>query len=370
MHKVFYLLLFLLCSINGRSQEAITELKQGLVSEEILSHIDLNHTNILVLGEDQHFGEVENKLNADLIEVLVRDYQFTDLIIESDFFALHQITTKKEGDERDNIFDAWKDVVAFEKVFSLVQKDSLSVYGFDSNHHGVYSKQKVLDFILENVEEPKQENLTFFKEKAQSLLTLWINDTICERNKQNFVELLDLWISQSEKGSFIYQELVNFKGYAQQTWADKTGGWRELVRLRDENMVKNVDYLLKHELKGRKVILLGAKIHVEPGITKYSKHVDKNIGDFLMENYVILTLLPYVYEGQRGTKYPEINRKVSNKGKKTLAHQLAKSEVDYALIDVQKLSKDEIVYVKKEDSSRYGYYLLFIRETHPAERYK
>ncbi|SFT84810.1 Erythromycin esterase homolog [Lishizhenia tianjinensis] len=352
------------------TQNGILNLGEKLDANEILTHVAFKEAQVIVLGEDQHFGSVENKLNADLIEVLVKDHGFTDLIIESDFFALHQISQGEEGVVKENIFPAWSEVKEFEKIFDLVKDTSLNIYGFDSNHHGIYSKKNGVEFIVNQIIQLNAADSIFFIEKAESLLNLWIDDTICAFNKQRFCSLLDTWSRQFNKASFIHQELMNFKGYAQQTWADKTGGWRELVRLRDENMVKNVEYLLDYPLKERKVIVLGAKLHVEPGITAYSKHVDKSIGDLLSEKYKVVTLLPYVYEGSRGSKDYTITRKVSKKRRYTLAHQLAHQKVEFALIDVHVLTDKQIVYVKKENTSKYGNYLIFIRETQPAERSK
>lgn len=364
-----FLPFFYMLSCAAFAQSGQIDLGDSLNAESILKNMDLSNKSIVVLGEDQHFGAVENKLNADLIEVLVKDYGFTDLIIESDFFALHQIAQEKEGNAKVNIFPAWSEVKEFQKVFELNKDSSLNIYGFDSNHHGSYSKKEVINFIENNV-SADEKSMMFFKEKASSLLSLWIKDTICAQNKTRFLSIMDTWIKEAAPSSFVQQELMNFKGYALQTWADKTGGVEALVRLRDENMVKNVAYLLKHTLKDRKVIILGAKLHLEPGITKYSKHVDENIGDVLKKREDVVFIFPYVFSGKRGAKDPNVKLKVSKKSKKLLVYELSKESVDYMLIDVKNLDKNRNIYVKNDNASTYGDYLIFIRETYPATRVK
>ena len=58
--------------------------------------IDPN-TRIVVLGEENHGGELTNQINAEIIHRLVTKHDFTTMVFESDFFGLSFAPLKRSA---------------------------------------------------------------------------------------------------------------------------------------------------------------------------------------------------------------------------------------------------------------------------------
>ena len=138
---------------------------------------------------------------------------------------------------------------------------------------------------------------------------------------------------------------------------------------REENMVRNVAYLLKTKFKNEKVILLGANIHVQPGVINLNENYAKiNCGDYLKNSHKTLSILPVNYSGKRRSvsniqKFIKIQKPKRN----LLASILHKLNYQFAVIDLSKINKYNLIYKNEVISPKvYGDYLIFIDQTEPS----
>jgi hypothetical protein len=329
----------LLVSFHFISQEL--ELKplpsqiNSVFVDSILETVIDPNTRIIVLGEENHGGELTNQINAGIIYDLVTKYGFTNLVFESDFFGLlYSDSIRNNNTFRNNVYPAWSASVAFEKINKLFLDKELAFLGVDSRHHGEYSRLHLIDYLKKQEKNISDSSALFYK-VTKSILENEFRDTLLVDNSQDFFFYIKSWQSKLDDTTvLLHHVLTNLNNYAQQLLYEREDGVEKYVAFRELSMIVNTEYILKKRTPDEKCIILGASLHVQPGITGLSKHASKNIGDYIFENYAeeSLFLLPVVYSGKTQNHAASKPQKVSKRAKrKTIQPQLSKSN-SFALV--------------------------------------
>lgn len=340
-----------------------------LNAENLLNTMMVKDVDVLILGEELHQDGGALKINQELILVLNEKYGFNNFIIESDFFSLYQYTNC--GDckiiPENNIYKGWSNAQEFAPILELAENKKITIYGFDSRHHGEYSKEYLLEIFDRNWNSDifNQNEKDLFFTISKSILLTEFDDTTSSEKATLYIDIMDRWINSiTDTSSFFHHELQNFKGLANQVWIEKKSP-DKYIELREYNMISNINYLLNNTLKNQKVIILGANLHVEPGITKLSHHASLNVGDYIKQNFKSISFIPINYTGTRRS-YDGIH-KVTKPQKGTIARKLSQEKMNFALINLNLLPKNSKIYVENESNPTvYGDYLIYIRKTQPT----
>lgn len=336
-------------------------------ADSIIKKVLRPDTRIIVLGEENHGGELTNQINSIIINSLVTKYGFKTLVFESDFYGLLKADSLREVNTfRKNVHAAWSASVAFEKVEKLFLDGKLDFLGFDSRHHGELSQLHLIDYLKKHESDTSQFSEVFYT-ITESLLENEFKDTMLGRQNQEYFTYIDNW--QSNRGDttdLFYHVLINLKNYARQLLIESELGPQEYVAFRESAMIVNLDYILKNSTE--KYIILGANLHIQPGFTGASQHASENVGDFIHEYYSneSVFILPIVYSGKtQNHSFPK-PQKVSKKGKrKTIQRALSETNA-FALVNYC-YDSDYLLYPKAVQFKNIDFcgYFVFIREEEP-----
>jgi hypothetical protein len=233
------------------------------------------------------------------------------------------------------VYPAWSASVAFEKINKLFLDKELAFLGEDSRHHGEYSRLHLIDYLKKQEKETSDSSAIFYK-ITKSILENEFRDTLLVDNSQDYFTYIKSWQNKLENTTvLLYHVLTNLNNYARQLLYESQDGVEKYIAFRELFMIANTEYILKSKTPDEKMIILGASLHVQPGITGLSKHAPKNIGDYIFENHPeeSLFLLPVVYSGKTQNHAASKPQKVSKRGKrKTIQPQLSKSN-SFALVN-------------------------------------
>ncbi len=343
----------------------------------LLNQLKVDSCQIVLLGEENHYDGVAMKINQKIITELVQKHGFKTLLIESDFESLYQINLQdkreKEYSVNQNIYNCWSKVVEAVPIFELEKKGLLQIYGFDSRLHGRFIQNHSQDSIYYRLFfsnfTPTESEKQLFNHVFKSIVSLEFKDTTSESKRTDFFQLIEK--SQSfykDTLSIQYYSLENIKHYLKQICIEKVSSLNYMIA-REENMVRNVAYLLKTKFKNEKVILLGANIHVQPGVINLNENYAKiNCGDYLKNSHKTLSILPVNYSGKRRS-VSNIQKliKIQKPKRNLLASILHKLNYQFAVIDLSKINKYNLIYKNEVISPKvYGDYLIFIDQTEPS----
>ncbi len=388
INSLIFSILFFFNSKTFAQIEGVTEFDTSNIST-LLDQINLDSTQIVILGEEAHYDGVAMTLNQKIISELVQKYGFTTLLLESDFESLlsiqkmikkhHEIDFNNEiknikGEEdhnlTSNIYKSWVHTKEFKRILELYYSDQLEILGFDSKMHGLFVKKHFKNHYYHHLffkdYKPSEIEEKIYHLVLKSLIENEFKDSTNLNNQQAFLTLISKAQSfYSDTLAHNFQSLKNIKNYALQIWIEKESSLKYMC-MRDVNMVCNVDYLLKTELKNKKVIILGANLHIEPGVVKLlDNYVDFNIGDYLKKNYNSISIVPINYKGKRGSYQGVV--KIQKPKKFMLANKLHKYKYQFALVDLNKISQETRIYTNElVIPSTYGDYFIFIDKTKPS----
>ena len=389
--KFINILLFsLLLNFNNKAIAQIlgvTEFDTSKIST-LLNQINLDSTQIVILGEEAHYDGVALAINQKIISELVEKHGYTTLLIESDFESLisiqkiikhhHEsdfnneiknIKGNVENDLTSNIYKSWAQTKEFKNILELYKTNQLEILGFDSKMHGLFVKKHFKNHFYHHLffkdYKPNELEEKTYHQVLKSLIENEFNDTTNLNNQKMFLNLITKAQSYySDTLTSNYQSLKNIKNYAQQIWIEKESSIKYMC-MRDINMICNVDYLLKTELKNKKVIILGANVHTQPGIMTLAKYAPHNIGDYLKKNYQTISIVPINYAGERGSFQGKI--KINKPKKYTITSKLHKLNYPFALVNLKTISPQTYIYTKELiPPTTYGDYLIFIDKTIPT----
>jgi erythromycin esterase-like protein len=379
-YKIIHILVIIFIFFNTVKSTAqiqgVSKFDTSNVSN-LLNKLKVDSFQIVLLGEENHYDGVAMKINQKIITELVQKHGFKSLLIESDFESLYQINLgdkrEKEYSVNQNIYNCWSKVVEAVPIFELERKGLLHIYGFDSRLRGTFIQKHCLDsgyyqLFFSNF-NPSEHEKNLFYTTFKSITSNEFKDTTSETRRLEFIELIKK--SQAfykDTLSIEYYSLENIKNYLIQICLEKKSSLNYTIA-REENMIRNVEFLLKTKFKNEKVILLGANIHVQPGVIQLNENYAKeNCGDFLKKYYKTLSILPMNYAGKRRNPI-QIEKliKIEKPRKKTLAGKLHKLKYEFALIDLHKVDKTSLIYRNEVQlPNLYGDYLIFIDQTEPS----
>ncbi len=384
---LFSLLLFFYGKASAQL-EGVTEFDTAKIAS-LVDQISLDSTQIVILGEEAHYDGIAMTINQKIITELVQKYGFNTLLIESDFESLLSIqkmikkhhendynneikSIKGEEDHnlKSNIYKSWAHTKEFKNILELYHSDQLEILGFDSKMHGLFVRKHFKNHYYHHLFfkdfKPNEKEEKVYHLVLKSLIENEFQDSTNINNQKAFLNLITKAQSfYTDTLTHNYQTLKSIKNYAHQIWIEKESPLKYMC-MRDVNMVCNVDYLLKTELKNKKVIILGANLHVEPGIVKLiDNYVDYNIGDYLKKNYNTISIVPINYKGKRGSYQGVV--KIQKPKKFMLASKLHKFNYHFALVDLNKIAPETLIYTHDlVVPSVYGDYLIFIDKTKPS----
>ncbi len=287
----FFFITFVLC--QEQSYETDKEMTEFL--SKLTESVNFDNVNIVVLGEDKHSNGTAVNINQSIINKLVTEYNFEILLIESDFYSLYKYNTDSTlsfSSLKNSIYKNWSYSVFFQKTMQLIKNKELSIYGFDSRMTGEISKK----YFLKDCETTFKIIDSNFIQISKKLITNEFKTQLTKSDLKHHINVAKKLIDLSKKDiSFMRQKIINYIGYVEQILTEKSST-KKYIEKREYNMICNFKFLMK-KLKNKKVILLGANLHLMPGIVKLSKHADSNIGDELCKlNTNTLFLLPFVYQ--------------------------------------------------------------------------
>ena len=379
-YKIIHILVIIFIFFNTVKSTAqiqgVSKFDTSNVSN-LLNQLKVDSFQIVLLGEENHYDGVAMKVNQKIITELVQKHGFKSLLIESDFESLYQINLgdkrEKEYSVNQNIYNCWSKVVEAVPIFELEKKGLLQIYGFDSRLHGRFIQNHSQDSIYYRLFfsnfTPTESEKQLFNHVFKSIVSLEFKDTTSESKRTDFFQLIEK--SQSfykDTLSIQYYSLENIKHYLKQICIEKVSSLNYMIA-REENMVRNVAYLLKTKFKNEKVILLGANIHVQPGVINLNENYAKiNCGDYLKNSHKTLSILPVNYSGKRRS-VSNIQKliKIQKPKRNLLASILHKLNYQFAVIDLSKINKYNLIYKNEVISPKvYGDYLIFIDQTEPS----
>ncbi len=264
---------------------------------DLTESINFDSVNIVVLGEDKHSNGTAINVNQSIINELVKKYNFEILLIESDFYSLYKYnfnSTITFSSLKNSIYKNWSYSIFFQKTMQLIKNKELSIYGFDSRMTGEISKKY---FLHDCVKSFKNLDSNFIK-TSQKLILNEFKTHITKDDLKNHLTIINSLIELLKKdASFKYQRIINYKNFVEQILTEKSST-KKYIEKREYNMICNLKFLMKN-FKNKKVIVLGANLHLMPNIVKLSKHANSNVGDELYKlNTSTLFLLPFVYQPQ------------------------------------------------------------------------
>jgi erythromycin esterase len=338
-------------------------------ADSILKDIIQPTTKIIVLGEENHGGEITNQLNAELIVLLVEKYGFKTLLFESDFFSLsYSETLDKTTTFQENIYAAWSKSEAFKNVNKLYRNDQLEILGFDSKHHGENAKSNLVNYLKSQLKSISDFDSLFFT-ITNSLVKNEFSDTLLIPNNIAYFKFIKDWQNAlTGKKDYLFHVLTNLTNYANQVLIEKQSSPDKYVAYREKAMIDNIAYLLEHKSPLDKFIVLGATVHLQPGVTELTKHAEKNVGDYIYEFYKSESqfIFPIVYSGltqNYNASKPQKNNKKAKRN--TLLYKLAKSK-ELALFEYCYNANYELFPLPKSLKTKdFCGYFIFIKEEYP-----
>jgi hypothetical protein len=342
----FFILLFFFISNNVFSQNLYADNNNSFFLE--LDSIDFNDINIVVLGEERHSDGSVVLLNQEIIKYLVSKQNFEYLIIESDFYSLYKKHHDDIGEYKENIYQNWGQSIYFQEVINLAKNEKLKILGFDSRMRGENSQSCFLEEL--NILNYNPDSL-FLNKIVQNSILFEFNYNINESDLTKFNLIIDSNIVLIQDTTcFLFQQLRNLKNYINQISIEQESVYK-YIENREKNMISNCNYLL-NKLSDKKIIVLGANLHVQPGIVKLSHHSESNVGDMIVNtknNY--LFLLPFVY------KYQTVkNGKIKEyKTKSNYLKFLHRKGYNIKLIDLSNTNSERDKYLRYYSENNFIY---------------
>jgi erythromycin esterase-like protein len=286
-----YTLFFLFVSLQACQQNSVKQYVQdnlqpiATISPDSVDFSDLQaignaigEARVVMLGEQDHGDAPTFLAKSRIIKYLHEQKGFNVLAFESDFFALNEGLDRvvKQGDSirqflGGNIFALWTKCVQCEGLFNAYIPGTfqtptpLQVSGFDNQYHGQYSKLGVRPYVEAylqkyNIAFTRSRVYTgFFLPALDSLYTkkspiigrhlAAVADTILEQLKG---------VSPDEYGNLVIQSI---KAYGEQGQYFSSN-FKLANEVRDLQMARNLEWLVRHKYKGEKIIVWAANYHV------------------------------------------------------------------------------------------------------------
>ena len=270
LHSVLRCLLFLtFFNLQGQIDPNIYKFDSGEgLSDDVKKIIrdNVKDKSVVFIGESVHYSGSDFLAKTKVVEYLVKELQFTDIAFESDFFGLFFDHSKL------NIFPHWSKSVQCQKLFDIVEKENVNLWGFDNQLHSKYSANhfdaKLKEFLKSHgiLVEDRFLELTGKVAKNYYNTKEVLTKTDVEYVHKNLEILLN---NDKVKDDLLwYQILDSFRSalliYTTHYSLSKA------VPIRDAQMAKNLNFITKR-LENRKVIVWLANAHMSNCNEKFMK---------------------------------------------------------------------------------------------------
>tara|TARA_R110002049_G_scaffold179236_1_gene346232 strand:- start:325 stop:1479 length:1155 start_codon:yes stop_codon:yes gene_type:complete len=318
------LVLFFICqTLFSQVKENIYKLNSinNLLTEKVKKIIDSNirEKQTVFLGEAVHYSGSDFLAKTEFVKYLVKEHNYKDIAFESDFFAL-----LFDHDKR-NLYTMWSKANQCKKLFDFLEKNKVTIWGFDNKIHTVYSHQnfskKLAEILIKNGTILDKEftrlikNLMVYQYKSRKKLTnkeiRFLKAYTNQLLENNTISLNVTWtqILNSLKSAI---ELYTVKD----NYSDK-----KRIPIRDKQMAKNLDFLVKqnpdkkflvwlangHMSKSNKDWMIGQTMghqfrelnpntsyHIAFGSMRLPPRDEKDIQKALKSDKTILSFLPSI----------------------------------------------------------------------------
>ncbi|WP_298550363.1 erythromycin esterase family protein [uncultured Algibacter sp.] len=342
--KKLTILLFMIFSLNSilaQIKENIHELNsmKNLLTEDVKNILDTNLTDkkIVFLGEAEHHIASDFKAKTEFVKYLVLKHGYKDIAFESDFFGLYFDHNKR------NIFGMWSNSYQCLDLFSFLEKNNVTLWGFDNQYEGPYSyynlSKSIKNFLEENKIDFDNKFIAFIdvvrrkKFKVRNQLTKkdinYLISTLDKLLNDKTVESNPIWkqIIESFKSNVL---MLNSNG-------------AKAISIRDKQMAKNLDFLIKTMPKKKFIVWL-ANAHMAKYEYDFMKGQTMG-GQFVKMNPDISyhIAISSIHMPYRKDKWIE----KSSKDKENLLHFLPSTENNY-FIDSKQIINENPDYANKE----------------------
>ncbi|MGG6232112.1 erythromycin esterase family protein [Tenacibaculum sp. SDUM215027] len=249
MRKALLLLIvfFLNQIVFSQVEKEIYELNSisNLLTNEV--KIVINHNvskkQTVFLGEAVHYSGSDFLAKTEFVKFLVTEHGYKDIAFESDFFAL------LFDHDKQNLYTMWSKSNQCKELFDFLEKNKVTIWGFDNKLHSTYSYQNLTKKLLEILKEGGIElNTEFIR-----LIKLIIKNQYNSRKKlsQKQVEYLKKYVSKLQvneliKTNKLWNQILKSVESAIELYTVKDNSSdKNRVPIRDKQMAENLDFLVK-----------------------------------------------------------------------------------------------------------------------------
>ncbi len=217
---------------------------------------EIGSAQVVFLGE-QHHGDGASMVGKTfMVEYLVQQMGFNAIVFEADFSNLNN--SKKTADEKWNYLPGvWRKSDQMLRLKNFIENNQLEVAGVDL--FGTFDRSAFIELFWSHA-----SNQTTFKREIlnPTIHAIFTGSKTKKEALKETIRLTTLLIDQSEgldKQQFISFQFI-LKSYQGLPKKNKTG--YEKYEERDAQMGLNLDWLVRNNLAGKKVIVWAANFHI------------------------------------------------------------------------------------------------------------
>lgn len=260
---ILIILFFLHQIVFSQIEESTYELNSldNLLTDKVKNIVsqNINEKQTIFLGESFHYSGSDFIAKTEFVKYLVNEHGFKDIIFESDFFAL-----LFDHDKR-NLYSIWSKSKQCKELFDFLKKNKVTIWGFDSRIPTAYSHKyftiKLSELLKTNNIELDEEFTklvkTIIKDEYEVINTIskeeieYVNDYLAKLLSNELIKTNKKWV----------QILESFKSSVKLYTVKDNNSDKNRVKIRDKQMAKNLDFLVK-KYPNKKFIIWLANGHM------------------------------------------------------------------------------------------------------------
>ena len=263
--KSFFLLLLAFTSqlIYSQMRENLYQLGtlDSLLTDDVKNIFSQNIAQkpTVFLGEAVHFSGSDFLAKAEFVKYLVEEHGYRDIAFESDFFGLFFDHNKW------NLYKMWGSSDQCKALLVFLKKNNVTIWGFDNQMHSYYSNKEFVNKLSEFLKSKEIEVDARFLPLTGAVIKNGY-ETAKVLSKEE-IKYLDNYVSGL---------LADVKIKADVQWTQILESYKSAIALytvkdnlkdrkrnaiRDTQMAKNLDFLVKHN-PDKKFIVWLANAHM------------------------------------------------------------------------------------------------------------